>query len=190
MLNTPYIPLMGEESVGTHGAFGIKIEVTGSDLPDLSSRAMPSAIWSAAHNAVKEIKSAIMAEKISTDPKEQEKARLERLELLACFSGPIFVSAIPNGYCSDYCCRHLPWFKVTTSIGHFEIGWRKRVISLDWSKTIAAATAGDLFQKEDVTKGQRSIHAWSIEKAKQYIEAVTNSVTNSVNLNPETKIRP
>ena len=84
----------------------------------------------------------------------------------------IYVEEIPNGYCSRYYCKHLPWFVVTTRIGRFKIGWRKRVISIDWSQCPNTKTAEELFPQENVTKDERLIHAWSYEKAKEYIAAI------------------
>jgi hypothetical protein len=93
-----------------------------------------------------------------------------KAKLLGLFEGPIFVEEIPNGYCSQACCIHYPWFIVTTKIGHIMIGWRKRVINIDWSKTTVKQTANDLFPNEDVTKIGHSIHAWGYEKAKIYLD--------------------
>ena len=91
---------------------------------------------------------------------------------------PIYIEEIPNGYCNRACCRHLPWFIVTTTVGRIKIGWRKRVIEIDWSDTKGTAEAETLFAAEDVTKGTRYIHAWSVEKAKSYVAAIMSSRVN------------
>lgn len=92
---------------------------------------------------------------------------------MACFpEQPIFVKDIPNGYCSQACCEHLPWFEVTTTIGVFKIGWRKRVIVIDWFGTYIQSSAKRLFPEEDVTKRDKIIHAWSYEKARDYIALI------------------
>lgn len=79
----------------------------------------------------------------------------------------IFVQRIPNEYWAGDV--HNPWLIVTTPVGHIKLGWRKRVINIDWSSTIIEAKAEDLFPDEDVTKYDKSIHAWGYEKAQEYI---------------------
>lgn len=165
----PYILLTGSEQFGYDGeSFGIKIEVAGTNLPDLENRA----IQAASYKAAKLVKDEILAARLAKDPAAQERAAAQRDALLNCFPSPIYVEEIPNGYCSDYCCRHLPWFVVTTTRGRVVIGWRKRVISIDWSECPDTAHAKHLFPEENVTMGARGIHAWSYEKAKEYLDAI------------------
>jgi len=73
------------------------------------------------------------------------------------------------------CCRHIPWFEVTTRVGVFIIGWRKSVISIDWEGTVGTKNAEELFPTEDVTKNGKSIHAWSYAKAKEYVTTIINT---------------
>lgn len=108
------------------------------------------------------------------DPKEAEGKKAERNFLLACFGErPIFVEEIPSGYDKQY---GRPWFVVTTCIGRVKIGWRKKVINIDWSDTVVKTKAEDLFKDENVTKGSYDnyfyVHAWSYEKAKEYIDKI------------------
>lgn len=91
---------------------------------------------------------------------------------------------LPNGYCSQYCCSHKPWFMFHTPDGDIEMGWRKRVISIEWQENYKPFDM-ELFKDEDVTKwgdkGKRGIHAWGNEKAYQYLATVLKAV------NPEYK---
>ena len=169
--------LYKEQSCGLYGAFDIEITVAASKLPDLTQRP----IRDATYDAVKLIRSAVMAAVVQDNPNAMEQKRVERLELLALFNAPIFVEEIPNGYCPDWCCRHLPWFIVTTQIGRFKIGWRKRVILIDWSETIGTKTSDELFKAEDVTKDTHMIHAWNLENAKRYVESIVASACKSNN---------
>lgn len=91
----------------------------------------------------------------------------------------IWMASLPNEYYpSDY---STPWFNVTTEFGKIKIGWRKRVINIDWSameKTLKASgklpkqSILSLFDKEDVTKGDTFIHAWGWEKAQDYLSRI------------------
>lgn len=113
----------------------------------------------------------LMEETYSLDPKNKEIADKERAEILGLFGDrAIYVEDIPNGYCSSYCCKHLPWFDVTTNKGRIKIGWRKRVIEIDWEKSIIQEDAVTLFPDEDVTLYDKVIHAWGLEKAKEYLD--------------------
>lgn len=58
-----------------------------------------------------------------------------------------------------------PWWLVKTEFGMIEIGWRKRVISIDWSDTGIAA----IVTKDEVTKNDHSVHAWNYADAVKYL---------------------
>lgn len=146
-------------------ALGIKI-IVGGDLP---SNMISEEIRHAAQDAIDKLKEVILAQVYAEDPRTKQVSDKEREELLDCFPEPIHVKEIPNGYIQAYYTKHLPWFIVTTSLGPIEIGWRKSVISIDWSKSDVKKTAEDLFSEEDVTKMTYGIHAWSPAKAKIYI---------------------
>ena len=87
---------------------------------------------------------------------------------------PIYIREIDNKYCGLKCCPHRVWLLVTTPIGVIEIGWRKRVLSIDWSASDVAESAAKLFPNEDVTKGERMIHAWSYDKATEYLTRIAH----------------
>jgi hypothetical protein len=71
--------------------------------------------------------------------------------------------SIPNGYCPCNVCP--PWFEVTTDVGIITIGWRKRVINIEWGNNNYL----HLFKAEDVTKDEHGIHAWGYERAIEYL---------------------
>lgn len=87
---------------------------------------------------------------------------------------------IPNGYCSQDCCSHIPWFLFHTIDGDIIIGWRKRVISIEWQENYKPFDMNKLFDTEDVTKwengGKRGIHAWGNDKAYEYLKKVLETV--------------
>lgn len=159
----PTTLVSGTASPGQYGLFKLEIRVNidpGHELTDAERFAC--------YDAEKLLKYAFMKARMDRDPKAKEAAAEERAALLGCFPETIFVETIPNGYCSDWCCTHLPWFVVTTRKGRITIGWRKRVINISWDKCVAGE-ALVLFPNEDVTRTERTIHAWSLEKAQEYI---------------------
>ncbi len=91
----------------------------------------------------------------------------------------IRIFSIQNEYCS--CNRCAPWFNVNTEFGTIKIGWRKRVINIDWSSAMEALKErgqlseeklSSLFEDQDVTKGDTGIHAWGWEKAQEYLTRI------------------
>lgn len=93
----------------------------------------------------------------------------------AGFSDVIF-REIPNEYCppAAHCatCASRPWLRVITRNGQFKFGWRKRVLHLEWTDSFITETAERLFPEEDVTKYDWVIHAWSYEKAVEYLTKI------------------
>lgn len=84
----------------------------------------------------------------------------------------VTLEAIKNQYCGcDYCA---PWFKIQTEFGNFTIGWRKRVINIDWSEVDPKNEAHlvSLFSKENTTKGSSGIHAHGWDKAQEYLSLI------------------
>ena len=168
-----YTTLYKSESFGMDDGFGIKIEVAATnELPDLKSWDIRTATDKAQKMISDEIQAAIKAENPKTAQVIEENKKLTQL-----FPDPIYIEEIPNGYCSDWCCRQIPWFIVTTVVGRIKIGWRKRVISIDWSSTRDTKNCDELFINEDVTKGFKFIHAWSLDDAKRYIETILKNTT-------------
>jgi hypothetical protein len=68
-----------------------------------------------------------------------------------------------NQYDAD---RKDPWWLVKTPAGLIKLGWRKRVISIDWSDTAIREVITD----HEVTKDETMVHAWSVAKAVEYLE--------------------
>jgi hypothetical protein len=81
-----------------------------------------------------------------------------------------FMTEIENQYCNCEICA--PWYDVDTEIGTIRIGWRKRVINIDWSRVVNSDGILSLFKKEDTTKDKNMIHAWGIEKATEYLGVI------------------
>ena len=104
----------------------------------------------------------------NTDPAVQARNAEQVKAMTELFDEPIFVEQIPNGYGP----WGAPWLIVTTKIGRIKIGWRKRVIEIDYSDSTVNAAANYIFPDENVTKGDRYIHAWGYDKAREYIKKI------------------
>jgi hypothetical protein len=73
-----------------------------------------------------------------------------------------------------------PWWLAQTEFGMIEIGWRKRVISIDWTNTGMKLknlpNEGFLGEQgitsDDTTKWPGGIHAWGYSKAVEYLHAL------------------
>ncbi len=79
--------------------------------------------------------------------------------------GSIFVERLPNTYWPEayaYERMQSPWFTITTSLGHFEVGWRKRVIHIGWERTVLGPKF-DLVSRGEVTHDPGFCHAYGYE---------------------------
>ena len=86
-------------------------------------------------------------------------------------------TSIPNEY-SLY-EHYASWFIVSTPDGDIKIGRRKRVINIEWLDNYKQFK--ETFESEDVTRGGNLdginlIHAWSVNKAVEYIDKAKKSI--------------
>lgn len=75
---------------------------------------------------------------------------------------------LANQYWPDaqaYDCIRMPWWLMMTEIGLIQIGWRKNVIHIEWT----ACSVRGIVTTDDVTKAENYVHAWSVEKAVEYV---------------------
>ena len=87
---------------------------------------------------------------------------------------------IPNEYWPSMRLKaKSPWWLVHTNIGMIKIGWRKRVISIDWSDTLLRC----IVTTDEVTRDLTMVHAWTKDKALEYL------TTLSSNIPPKTDIK-
>lgn len=63
-----------------------------------------------------------------------------------------------------------PWWMVETKFGTIQLGWRKRVIAIDWSATEIRGVV----TQDDVTKGVEMVHAYSYGDAVKYLTTLYN----------------
>lgn len=98
-----------------------------------------------------------------------EKREMESLFLLAGFN-VVRAWELPNGY--DPVSRpDSHWWLVRTeqAPGLIKIGWRKRVINIDWEDT---GVEIEELTKDEVTKDKTGVHAWGNAKAVEYLTAL------------------
>lgn len=67
------------------------------------------------------------------------------------------------------------WFLFYTEFGPLRIGWRKRVIEIDWKRI--DRDFGFLFEDEKVTIYKTGVHAWSYEKLAEYLKKIKEATT-------------
>ena len=84
---------------------------------------------------------------------------------------------LENSYSQD---KYSPWFLLRTDIGFIKIGWRYRVINIEYDETM-----GDIATKDDVTHGKGYVHANSYSKA---IEYLTNIHKKSIWINEPLRV--
>jgi hypothetical protein len=108
---------------------------------------------------------------------EKRQENIEAMKELFHRAGfdPIYAKVIENQYDSNPAYYTDPWLIVTTAKGPIKIGWRKRVIEINWSESDIKQSAKDLFPSEAVTKVDQSIHAWGKEKAVNYLYELKNA---------------
>lgn len=103
--------------------------------------------------------------------------RVRALMTLAGFS--IYkVWELPNGYWPKVdhyrgIRESNPWWLVMTDIGPIEIGYRKRVISINWEAcSFGRLPVRGIVTEDDVTKDTTYVHAYTDEKALEYLKAL------------------
>lgn len=94
------------------------------------------------------------------------------------------VDEIPNQYwprVPDYyeIRDKSPWWLVYTELGTIKIGWRKRVMEIDWRRLeTGGGKAAVIVTEDDVTKGDYYVHAYSELKAVEYLQNLKRHITS------------
>lgn len=83
----------------------------------------------------------------------------------------------PNEYSQSE--HDAPWYRVKTEVGYIDVGWRRRVINIDWGPIQHKEGILDLFDKESVTKGNHFIHAWGWTAAKEYLTKIYQKASDN-----------
>jgi hypothetical protein len=114
-----------------------------------------------------------------------QKLTRERVQALFLLAGITVkkIRALPDGYSYDpdddrYFSTppYQVWWFVKTAVGWIEIGWRKRVININWEDLPVRTIVTD----DNVTKNFEMVHAYSEEKAIEYLAALSREITKKV----------
>lgn len=104
-------------------------------------------------------------------PKHSHESSWETMSALFQLAGLTILNhwELPNNYWPDayiQLCASNPWWLVSTKeCGLVRIGWRKKVISIDWENFI--------WKTEDEVSGDgKYVHAWKPEKAVEYLRGL------------------
>ena len=83
--------------------------------------------------------------------------------------------AIPNGYHPNPDPTvYGPWFMVTTPKGRIRMGWRKRVISIDWARSELTAKGEDVVDEPNVTHWEEGVHCYGTDRAVEALRKLWN----------------
>lgn len=171
--DSDFIEIQSRKESGSsiYGWFGIKFLVAAKRLPDPKQHKQ---LRYALNNAEQTIREAYYLAMAEENAEFMAGVQAERQMLLDDFPKPNYHEEIPNEYENNSWYGKLhPWYRLTVpNVGHFKVGWRKRVIYLDWQETRVTATAEQLFPNEDTTKLERGIHAWSHERLRHYFQII------------------
>lgn len=197
--DTKYKLLSAVESHGGSGSYGVKILVYRPPEAQERFDALTAKEYlktTSAENAIKylvpdaeSLLNAVRRQDRMLDPVVKQSEKDTKSSIAKAFSQPgglIFMEAIPNGYWrpTDPWSVGDPWYRVATSVGHFVVGWRKRVLHLDWKDTVLRSRKAEgrnerpvpggeeVFPKEEVTRWESGIHAYGFDKLTEYIQTL------------------
>jgi hypothetical protein len=78
---------------------------------------------------------------------------------------------VPNLYGSERYAG--PWLTVVTEkLGRVTLGWRRRVIAIEWER---GPDGCEVFASESVTVDSKLVHAWNPEQATSYLRRLTEA---------------
>ncbi len=159
------------ESYGGGGHFIGEVNIEFDKFDNLPEEVRNNIGWSAS-NYLKKLQEQISmawAKENEADKRNAHVAELTGLFELAGFD-VIYVETVDSEYCKESCCYKFPWVIVTTKKGRIKLGWRKRVMNLDWSDSDLDIDGEELFKGEKTTTGTNYIHCWGEEKAVEYLK--------------------
>jgi hypothetical protein len=167
----------GVESYGDGGHFVGEVNINFDKFDTLPKETRNNISWSASDYLQKVREQISMAWAVENEADERN-AHVDELTELFKSAGfdTVYVETINSEYCRESCCYKFPWVIVTTKKGRIKLGWRKRVMNLDWSDSDLNIDGEKLFKDENVTKGTNYIHCWGKEKAVEYLKKLNSEI--------------
>lgn len=172
------ILLGGIECYGGNGNFNGELFITSKKYEALDKETQ-NKIGYKANQCLDAIKRRIerdWVKKFKARDRQEHVTRLIKLFTDAGF-GTIHVKTMDNQYSGDAWYYDAPWIVATTTKGPITIGWRKRVINIDWSNSDIVADGEILFEDEKTTSGKQFVHAWDWDKAVEYLKRLLETET-------------
>lgn len=162
--------LCGIEAHGGNGSFEAELNITSSKYDALPTETKNIVSYEG-QKAFDLIRHMIEIEWAKIHEKATRLSHIDEMTTLFLDAGfeAIHVKVIDNQYSGNAHYYVDPWLVVTTSKGPIMLGWRKRVINIDWSDSDIAVDGQELFKDEKTTSSDRYVHAWSKEKAVEYL---------------------
>ena len=167
--------LSGIESYGGNGNFKGSVLIESEKYDALSKEPQDSISWKGSEllQTIQGLIEIEWAKANETGKRNDHVTELTEIFKLAGFDA-IHVKTVDNQYCSKACCYKYPWIIVTTKKGRIKLGWRKRVMNLDWSESDIKEIGIELFKDEKTTTGESYIHCWSKDKAIEYLKKLNS----------------
>ena len=165
--------ISGLTSYGGKGYFKGEINIDSKKFNELPEE-IRRKIGYNAEDFLQSLQEKISMEWVKINEADKRQKHVEELTEIFKNAGfeTVYVEEIDSEYCKESCCYRFPWIIVTTEKGRIKLGWRKRVMNLDWSDSDIEGKAGDFFPQEDCTKGDKYIHCWGVEKALEYLKVL------------------
>lgn len=162
--------ITGIESYGDNGSFKAEVNIDSEKYDALTEEAQMRVSFKAQDgvDAIMHMIEMEWAKAFKHANRAAHAMSLEKLFTDAGF-GVVHVKIIDNQYSDNACYYANPWIIVTTTLGPITLGWRKRVINLDWSESDISADGRELFKQESTTSSERYVHCWGEDKAVEYL---------------------
>lgn len=93
---------------------------------------------------------------------------------------PLALTRIPNEYCGEHSdceiCKNRPWWLAEfKNVGVIKIGWRKRVIEINWQQTQVALNTAHLIG-DNTTRSEFMVHAYGYADAINYLRLIVDDI--------------
>lgn len=101
------------------------------------------------------------------------------------------VDEIPDQYWPEtpnYDDVRAPWLRITTARGSIVIGWRKKVIEINWKDSTIAVHGKDVVHENGITHSERMCHAWGYEQAIECLQRLWSQTMTEKQENKQVRL--